>query len=925
MLRSSAQQEDVRPTSPFPSIPDIACSSDPIPSNIPSVIRPVTPSFLEPKVDVKKIAAEIERQKAEIRSSSPFPIIPNVALDEEIIDVDIQSFKELKTLESIIRPSSPFPSIPDITLHPEIIEKDIVSIRTSPVPFKLESTVTFEKQTEEPVEELNLNIDINNGIDLNNIAPEPKLVNLPTIPNIAKYLSQPDLNLLKPIPSKPFESIHLDTQTYELREEIKMVPKIPEFSYVLADPGHKVVENVFSDRTASSIRSVQSELFESQGHFNASRSCSPRVFVPLSQEQFPPSTLQENQPQPPPLTKIIVTPKEEIVRNPVWEEHVKSMTLANKEKSSTIMSQKGCFKELEEIQSAYQLADEDHKTFCQTSQKSINEPTKMEGENEITSILSQMKKIREGIDLDEKKFGLESGLTKSNELTQGIISEQLESMELGDTQIAMKETVVQQVQEYQSHVTVVESINEQAMQKENVAASQINTEQQTNDIQQSELKPSQDIDTTKSTQLSELESPPAIIGIEEKPINQVQEDFSAAKVQSAKEEPQAKNIESSKQSGIHNSKMTIQSEQTVESSTSDAEPPKYKKPPEAVSGARPLFGQLDVNTEFKKALMGRQKSIQAKRSREVSKNTESSIEPKMKTEKKEHVVTSQVTDNTKFNSDYKNLEKAETQVFHPSNNEEIEKIYYEQKREYEIDYQTIQEQLFMPQEDQSYSEYMPQSKAVSIQQIIGDNSKYMTDYQNNQTTQMEVIRPNPNEQIENMYYQQNRQYQEDMQIVQEQVIMSESEEEYKKVPVKSLIKSFEQSSMPALRYKQIRDPLPDVVEKLSSAKFPDKPEDFAANSENPNLSAKEQILRKAEEDFNNLYYVANSQVKSNYFAPAQSKVTTFQQSENSSFCRYSSQSTDQQYASVQHQLEPHFSSITGKLCVCDSNKLHAML
>lgn len=878
MLRSSASKEDIRPPSPFPTIPDISSSSEPLPDKTTSVIRSVTPSFLEPKIDPKEIAAEIEQQKMAIRAASPFPSIPNVALDE-VNDDDIQKFKENKTLESVVRPSSPFPSIPDITLNP------LVTIRTSPVPFKLESTVTFDNKVEETVEEFKLEEEPVVETETSNIIQEVEPVAFPTIPNIAKYLAKPDINLLKPVPSKPYESISLDTRKYDLKDDKpNLVPKIPEFSFALADPGHKVVENVFSEGTSNCIRSVQSELFECQGHFNASRSCSPRVFVPISKETSPAKI--DNTPTPT-LTKVIIDTIEE-TRNPICEQHIKNLTLANKEKSGTIISQKTCFNELEGIQDAYKLADQ--QSYSRKCLRPMEESHKVAEDNEIDCILKQMKKVREGIDIDDANLSLQG---QPPDLIQhnGQIEDQIQEVTVEDNSGANIQINTQQLENDNSHI--LENMIVLNTQSENIV---------TTDSEQIKTECSE-TETTKieSAPLSELPDPKYIepISMElenNKEVNinsSVQtsnpESGNSADIQ-PKEEVKLDHSLNNKEININGLVQTlnpkldnltdIQSKEEVkqndslksaENSTApiktkpqrkleplpDNEPVKYKKPPETVSGARPLFGQLDINAEFKKALVGRQKSIKAKRSRDVSKNIENGHEPKVKVEKTEIVSNEETSDNSKLFTDYSNIEKAQIEITRPNANEEIEKIYYQQNRQYEIDYQTVQEQIIAPETNSYHPQY-------------GQNFNY-----------------NITQQVTN------------------------EEEEYKKVPVKNLIKSFEQSSIPAFKYKQIRDPLPDVVEKLSNGKQ-EKLSEICSNSQTQNGS-QEQILRKAEEDFNNLYYVANSQVKTNYFTPDQSKVSTFHQSENSSFCRYSSQSSFQQNSSMQSSQDACSVQLTGKL------------
>ncbi|KAG5894023.1 hypothetical protein JTB14_018128 [Gonioctena quinquepunctata] len=107
-------------------------------------------------------------------------------------------------------------------------------------------------------------------------------------------------------------------------------------------------------------------------------------------------------------------------------------------------------------------------------------------------------------------------------------------------------------------------------------------------------------------------------------------------------------------------------------------------------------------------------------------------------------------------------------------------------------------------------------------------------------------------------------------------------EDYKKIPVKSLIQTFEHNVMPCLKYKQIREPLPDVVEKLSPSRNLPKP---IGESKTGDFITEGQIFRESKEMSTKMYQVANVEVKTMYFPPDQNRVD-FQQSENSSFHKY---------------------------------------
>lgn len=675
-------------------------------------------------------------KKAE-RAASPFPSIPDVALESELLETDIVKVQEKKPI-SPLRPVSPFPAITDVSLNPEVLEKDIVLLRTSPQTFQQVSDLT---KTEEISEKM---VDAKEEES----APLP----FPTIPNITKYLAQNPESFIKPIPLKKYEPIFLDKK-YNLNN---VAPKQltsslrPEFRYALPNLEQKVVEHKFDSPTPDNFRTVQSEMFESQGHFNASRSCSPfPVYVPKAEQPV----CENKEVSESPKQIIVVKEVVQELKDPKHEEHMKKLALSiNKEKSEVMESQKHCFSELQEIQSAYAESDKQLLEMMAQSQTQLKQE-----DNEITKIL-QMKKTREG---------------------QIIIESETESkVETVDFTTKSEEMSVEQ----KESVSIISSVDVQPeVQNQNVSIAEENVVTSVDDT----LQEKDNISETKKV------------------------------------------------------------EETTEKFSSETQ--RRKKPPETISGARPIFGQLDINSEFQKAFSGRQKSLQ---DRKVEKST--GLQPKLKMEKTENVMEEKLTNQSKLATQFINNEVASVETYHPSKNDEIEKIYYQQEREFHVDYQTTQEEIIYPDNSEKYS-------------VSASN-------ENNFVQQLAEVKSNlHHSQVETVEsYDTNKEI-----------------ETYQKIPVKSLIKNFEQSAMPVLRYKQIREPSPNVVEMLSK------------KTDKRSTTNQEEYLKVAEQEFDNLYYVANSKVETKYYPLEQPK--SLVQSENSSFCKYTSQKSQYQASATSEE------------------------
>lgn len=600
------------------------------------MVRPVTPSFLEPQ---KKEAEEEWARQREERARSPFPTIPDVVIEQEVVEHDIQTFKSHK---AVSRPSSPFPTVPDVTLNPEIVEKDVVALRTSPVPFQVQSSLS---------------------LDESNVIPPPAqfrdngTLPFPTIPDISKYLvtEKYESKLLRPVATKQFAPVSLTDKKYQINcysPVLDMTPKPshPEFSYALGHPEQKVTEWTFRGQTPEQGRTIQSEIFESQGHFNA-RSKSPvTVFVPEEAQTTKldnPETAKEQ-----PHTKIVIEKVSVEPKNPEVEEHARKCAIENcKEKAEAIVYQQGCFNELKHIKQAYDVVD--HYAI----------------------------KGMKGVDIEYKD--------------------------------SSEETVVSKPLEPSKPQEVVPKV--------------------------------------------------------------------------------------------------VQKKEDLE-----IEPKICKKPPGAIIGARPLFGELNINDEFKKALVGKKKSWQEKRIKNATQK--SHFEQNTSETNQENTPNSSLTTTVKSN------EKAEVELTRPNSHEEVETIFYEQNREIDVDFQVVNGEV---------------TNGFAHPQIKGEKPE--------------------------------AQYIE--------ITHNSEEEDYVKIPVKSLIETFEQSIMPPMQYKQIREPLPDVVEKLAPSRSPGAE------------------LKKAEQDFDNIYYVTSSKVEnSTYPKPDPDKVYSIQQSENSSFCKYSTSQVSQYFS-----------------------------
>lgn len=715
-----------------------------------------------------------------------------------------------------MRPESPLPKIPDVTLHPELVEQDITRMRTNP-----EVVVTQNLQLESSsnqimvsnlVEINNNNMDIQRTTiedekikDISDI-PSVPLVAFPCIPAVVNETKQVNTFPFQ-LPLRKYEPVSLTGKTYKLKEHTIIKPmEKPEYNFALADTAHKVIERTYSEGTSNNKRSLQSEIFESQGHFNASRSCSPfPVYIPVSRGHTP-IPKDQNDMQIKDIPQPRSTEDDDIIEMPHLEsnveQHLRDSTITgNKTVSENIKSQQKCFSELRDIQFCYAMANgttseikRDCKEFKQIAQVD---------ENEIQKRLKEMKNIREGKCSDT--------LTETSAL---------------NTSITTSSSVIEKT---------------------------------------ADLKQFSNAETAK--------------------------------------------LETNSKTENKNSKDDLHSATTTNPNDDDTDVPKLlcKKPPDAIIGARPLFGQLDITSEFKKAIVGRSKSMQSRRSK-VETIQRGNSESSSKAENLKYIETENITDDSKLSTQLRDTTKAEITKLQATACDEIEKIYFQQEREYEVDIQTAKENVNLTSflknvENPDHVEYFgPHSYAVADTNEASTKEFYS--YRTNGISRSSPVCSNLNKGEEGTSC-----------IAQKQEYFREGDEyeEYKKVPVKCLIQNFEQCSMPTMRYKQLRDPLPDVVYKLGNTKgqLIENTHEALINHNHISCKCENQMsikatvedfnLKKAEEEFDNLFYVANTSVRTQPYFPKM-EIQNFQQSENSSFCKYSSLTNLSQHSSHSTQV-----------------------
>lgn len=782
-------KKEERPPSPFPTIPNI--------SQRPEIIQ-------ESKRKISVTDKEVER------SSSPFSLISDINMKTDVMSEDINRFQKKESLKSCLRPESQFPLIIDVTLNPEVVEKDIIQMRTSPALFALSNSETAHRTDEVKCDVSaaeNCVLDNQNfaTVTVSEMKPKNDVSNspagapfaFPDIPVDNKFIESNTFVFQPPL--RRYEPVSLTGKKYKLREPEIGIPVVkPQYNFALANSEYKVVERTYNGGTGNNIRSLQSEIFESHGHFNASRSCSPYpIYIPsASREPTPPPKEMHNAQNMNINQATLTVDPEDMIEMPHLESNAEkrlrdSTIGGNETVSKNVKSQQKCFSELRDIQFCYAIANGDNLDV--NKKCSALAEKKETQENEIQKCLKEMKNIREGKSADDAFYETTNNITTSS------------------------------CSAINKAVTNVVEVNGAAPSMET---------KQSFTIKKDNLK--------------------------------------------------------------NHSEVVNHSEKGLKTNEEDTEIPELlcRKPPDAIIGARPLFGQLDITSEFKKAIVGRSKSLQSKRSREESKQTEKCpSECKIKAEKLENIETEDITADSKLSTQMKDTTKAEITKLQASGHEEIEKIYFQQEREYEVDIQTSKDNFDLSSVLKSIGEperveyFRPHSYAVA--NTHDKTSREIYSCKANRISKSSRVNSNLNVCEETAYDIQKRN-------------TNNEEDEYRKVPVKSLIQNFEQCSMPAMRYKQIRDPLPDIVDKLSSTRPQSKNNEHEMQESKKNkisctpekhvfmsTSSKEFNLKKAEEEFDNLFYIANTSVRTQPYFP-KLEIQNFQQSENSSFCRYSS-------------------------------------
>ncbi|XP_044751639.1 uncharacterized protein LOC123311634 isoform X2 [Coccinella septempunctata] len=558
------------------------------------------------------------------------------------------------------------------------------------------------------------------------------------------------------VPYAPRERINFWQPSHKITDNASK----PEFGFAL-DGDSRVVENSFT-RSTSNLLTFQSANFESEGHFVADRAKSPLpIFIPesrsLSEEPAENLTVSIQ-----PLVKYIG----EEVKNPVYEDHVRKMVLTgNKDKMKVIQGQKSCFSELQEIEGAY---------------RSANSPLSEKNDQQMRI----MEKIHTFIPAAQ------------NDLEEKWASERQDMEE--DSRIRI-ETLRESGEKYNA---VAEEQEVCSTKNNNNLGNEFDREYvdlsgkiETNETEENKLN-------TKSSEGDQENSPQVL----------VKENCQEEMIENTEAHMQGKSTNDT--SNVK--KAPVVKENGNKANEDDKMPTHFcKKAPEAVIGARPLFGQLDINKEFIKAFTGKEKLMKTKKNKEIFQCTHKASTPTTKIERSmpnsepsanyhppkhsDIIENAKVTKTMVMDRDYKdvqkhfvdnagnysklsgymkNEQKSDVEIIRPNENEEIEKIYYERERALSIDLQTIGEEL----------------KPTDIQTIIDKEISNLTLNNANMYRNLEM-RNSENRKQEtnfNVRFEQER---------------SDDYEEYHKVPVRSIIENFEQNSMPPLKIKEQNYPI----------------------------------------------------------------------------------------------------------------------
>ena len=834
---------DRRVTSPFPAIPDVS---------------------VDPEARVEQSPSPSSHERGNLtndRPNSPFPSIPDITQNSEMVQVDIESMHRNPHAE-IDRASSPYPKIADVSLNPEIVEEDVTALRVGGA---------HEMRPENDSDSVCLEVKRGHETssreeDLSRVGEVPARP-FPTIPDPHQFQTDRSLDPnWKPfyVPKKSYAPVSLTEKKYpsvlnvpQSKTECETLDR-PEFSFALADADCKMVERAYSEATSPGIRSLQSEIFESRGHFRASPSYP--VFIPgggKTNGELHNGTARDETEETPQhrdvtLPQLGKENEKETNAVPHLSEKINLSGIADEKTKKLLDTQKQCFAELVEIKESYKQAD-------------LNRSRRL---------------VKQSQGGERMNGGKETGVTcNEGELNEGIVTVSKPETETNQ-RARNNEGNSERVSSYQSEVrnaTSYVSKLENGLVEEQTKHSfdQIVI---SDDNDKTVVEKGSGFDETSRQGSGELNSTSS-------------SSYSSDVVK--------------KNAGVEKSTVSASDEK-----------PKYRKPPETIIGARPLFGQLNINEEFKKAVDRRQ-SFKMKKGKDLVQNSKSTPngEQNHKTISNEsrkdasllhssaqNHVTNRKVAQSDFSKDeqlcsqYSTSETAEVTKLNVSETEEVERIYYQREHEYEVDYQSVEEQTVIPftSSVKCYSkvnnpEVFGTSPKVTIE-ILPTQSYTYGSLEHDRVREVAREKHRKKNQLDVENFTSERKqflYKPEAEVATEYGYDDELEEEYRKVPVKSLIRNFEQSSMPQMRVTQIRDPLPDVVEKLASpvARSPSHGNvQFCAG---PGAQASERrFLDQAEEDFENLYYVANSNVESKVFYPEQNQ-RVFNHAESSSFKKYS--------------------------------------
>lgn len=335
--------------------------------------------------------------------------------------------------------------------------------------------------------------------------------------------------------------------------------------------------------------------------------------------------------------------------------------------------------------------------------------------------------------------------------------------------------------------------------------------------------------------------------------------------------------------------------------------PKCTKAPEAVIGAKPLFGQLDINNELKKAFglttkheqasikTSKVKSQVTKFQQDQHKVVETKTEVQEEQKVEENIPSDFISSNLVFNIEGKYKLPEATESLPPLNltngftEEKTEKVTEEVKTE------TVQEKT----EAISLASEIKQEAVEVIQEKIEDMQMIEAKEEAIQEVKQEIIQQEVKQQeVQQQAVQQEIQVDQKIEENKQMALKSEEfinhieqnhvevsssrvehkmeqkyessqkfethiEEEYQTQPIQSLIKSFEQNTMPVMKYKTTND-----LSKSSSV------EKFFSIGNKENISPvpdmKETKMNGKPE---NLYYVSQTSVENRVFMPSESEKT----------------------------------------------------